>query len=286
MLIHPQFDPVMLHLGSLSIHWYGFMYILAFLSAYLIAKSRAHLIGLDANAVSDLLFYGALGVIFGGRIGYVLLYQFSHLLENPAFIFRVWEGGMSFHGGFVGVLCAMAYFAYKYKLAPFVVLDFIALCVPLGLFFGRIGNFINGELWGRISNGGYAHLMLFPQAAHADYEALQQHTHLAPLAQIVEGYALLPRHPSQLYQAFSEGILLFLLLWLFGRKARPNMAISAVFLLGYGASRLVTEFFRAPDAGYTLFFGWMTKGQLYSLPMLVLGLVLLVLAYRTARSSR
>ncbi|MDO4450221.1 MAG: prolipoprotein diacylglyceryl transferase [Moraxella sp.] len=280
-ITHPQFNPVALDLGFLQVHWYGLMYLLAFLSAYLLAtfwgKKRGDFTG---EAVSDLIFFGAMGVILGGRIGYVILYNFSEFLANPAYLFKVWEGGMSFHGGFMGVVVAMFFFAKKYKKSPFTVLDFVAPCVPLGLLFGRIGNFINGELWGRVSHGDYAHLMYFPQAVSADHDLINADQSLHAIAHQMGEYYLLPRHPSQLYQAFSEGVLLFILLWWFSSKPRPRYAVSALFLLGYGCSRFTTEFFRQPDVGYELIFGWMSKGQLYSLPMIIAGVILLVLAYK------
>lgn len=280
-IVHPQINPVALDLGMIELHWYGLMYLFAFVVAYFLAwvrtKSRTDF---TPEMVSDLVFFGSVGVILGGRIGYVLLYNFGELIANPLYLFRVWEGGMSFHGGFVGVLLAMWYFAHKYKKAPFTVLDFIAPCVPTGLFFGRIGNFINGELWGRISYADVSHLMYFPQAAHVDFEMIQTNPALQDIAVNIGGYLLLPRHPSQLYQAATEGILLFVVLWWFSAKPRPRYAVSAVFLLVYGLSRFITEFFRQPDVGYALIFGWMSKGQLYSLPMIIAGVVLMVMAYQ------
>lgn len=280
-IVHPQIDPVALDLGFIQLHWYGLMYLLAFAAAYGLAllrtKSRDDF---TAEMVSDLIFFGSVGVILGGRIGYVILYNFSEFIANPTYLFRVWEGGMSFHGGFVGVLVAMWFFAKKYQKSAFTVLDFIAPCVPTGLLFGRIGNFINGELWGRVSDSNISHLMYFPQAAHADLALINSDSSLQALAQNIGGYLLLPRHPSQLYQAFTEGVLLFILLWWFSSKPRPRYAISALFLLGYGCSRFTTEFFRQPDVGYELIFGWMSKGQLYSLPMIVFGVILMVMAYK------
>ncbi|OOS25533.1 prolipoprotein diacylglyceryl transferase [Moraxella pluranimalium] len=280
-ITHPQINPVALDLGVIQLHWYGLMYLLAFGMAYFLAwyrtKSRTDF---TAEMVSDLVFFGSVGVILGGRIGYVILYNFGEFIANPLYLFRVWEGGMSFHGGFVGVLLAMWYFAYKYKKAPFTVLDFIAPCVPTGLLFGRIGNFINGELWGRVSTSDISHLMYFPQAANADFELLQANPALQSVATNIGGYLLLPRHPSQLYQAATEGVLLFILLWWFSSKPRPRYAVSALFLLGYGISRFITEFFRQPDVGYELIFGWMSKGQLYSLPMIIFGIILMVMAYQ------
>ncbi len=281
-ITHPQYDPVALDLGFLEVHWYGLMYLLAFLSAYLLATYRGKKRGdFTGEMVSDLVFFGAMGVILGGRIGYVILYNFGEFLVNPAYLFKVWEGGMSFHGGFIGVLIAMFFFGRKYKKNTFTTLDFIAPCVPLGLLFGRIGNFINGELWGRVSDGGYGHLMYFPQAAHADHELITSDPTMQSLSTQVGEYLLLPRHPSQLYQAFSEGVLLFILLWIFSLKPRPRYAVSALFLLGYGCSRFTTEFFRQPDVGYELIFGWLSKGQLYSIPMIIVGVILFIKAYKT-----
>ena len=279
--IHPQYDPVALDLGFLQLHWYGLMYLLAFAFAYGLAwlRSRSR-DDFTSEMVSDLVFFGAMGVVLGGRIGYVILYNFSEFLANPTYLFRVWEGGMSFHGGFVGVLVAMWLFARKYQKSAFSILDFIAPCVPTGLLFGRIGNYVNGELWGRVSTSDLSHLMYFPQAAHADFELLQANPALQAVAKQVGEHLLLPRHPSQLYQALTEGVLLFILLWWFSAKPRPRYAVSALFLLGYGVSRFTTEFFRQPDVGYELIFGWMSKGQLYSLPMIIGGVILLILAYK------
>ncbi|WP_413680509.1 prolipoprotein diacylglyceryl transferase [Psychrobacter sp. I-STPA6b] len=279
---HPQFDPVALSLGPISVHWYGIMYLLAFATAYALALYRSHKRpGWDSDMVSDLVFFGALGVILGGRIGYVLFYQFDKFLQNPVYLFQVWEGGMSFHGGFIGVALAMCYFAYKHKKPIFAVLDFIVPCVPTGLLFGRIGNYINGELWGRVSDGGYNWLTYFPQAASFDAELINSNPSLQALMMEVNGHYLLPRHPSQLYEAFAEGLLLFIILWLYSAKPRPRMAVTALFLLGYGISRFTIEFFRQPDydQGFILF-DWMTKGQILTAPMIILGLIMMIYAYR------
>ncbi len=282
-IIHPQFDPVAISFGStIQIHWYGITYLLGFLMAYVLLNYRAkRREGWTADMVSDFMFYGMLGVILGGRIGYVLFYHFSDFLANPAYLFKVWEGGMSFHGGFLGVAFAMWYGAYKYKKTAFQVFDFIVPCVSTGLMFGRIGNFINGELWGRVSDGTYNWLMLFPQARYADAELITNNPALQALAVKFGDNYLLPRHPSQLYEAFAEGLLLFMLLWWYSAKPRPRMAVTALFLLGYGFSRFTIEFFRQPDAdqGFILF-GWMTKGQILTLPMIIGGIILLIVAYR------
>lgn len=259
MLIYPNIDPVAIALGPITVHWYGIMYLLAFAMAYGLALMRARKHGgWTDEMVGDIIFYGAMGVILGGRIGYVLFYQFDRFLAEPLWLFKVWEGGMSFHGGFLGVLIALALFAHHYQKTPWQTIDLIAPCVPTGIMFGRFGNFIGGELWGRpVSDPNYPFAMIFQ---HVDQ---------------------IPRHPSQLYQAFGEGLMLFIVLWWFSSKPRPRMAVSAVFLMGYGVARFVVEFFRQPDAdqGFILF-GWMTKGQILTVPMLLVGLWMLWYAYR------
>ena len=258
MLIHPDFDPVAFSLGPLHVRWYGLMYLLGFLAGWALGRYRANRpnSGWTAAQVDDLVFYIALGVILGGRIGYVLFYGFGNFLRDPLALFRVWEGGMSFHGGFLGVLLAMAVFARKHQKQFWPTIDFIAPLITPGLFFGRIGNFINGELWGRVTDLPWG--MVFRQTGDG-----------------------LPRHPSQLYQAALEGVALFLVLWLFSAKPRPTMAVSGVFALSYGVFRFLVEFVRQPDPqlGY-LAFGWLTMGQLLSLPLIVVGVILLALAYR------
>lgn len=257
MLTYPNINPIALDLGVIQIHWYGLMYLLAFGFAWALATYRAsQREGWQGEMVSDLIFFGALGVILGGRIGYVLFYGFDQFLQNPIWLFQVWTGGMSFHGGFLGVIIAMLFWCRKYKKSWFETLDFVAPCVPLGLMFGRLGNFIGGELWGRpVVDPEYPLAMVFP---HVD---------------------TLARHPSQLYQALGEGLILFIVLWWFSAKPRPRMAVSALFLIGYGVARFVVEFFREPDNGQ-LFISWMSKGQFLTLPMIVLGIVLMVLAYQ------
>ena len=258
MLIHPDFDPVAFSLGPLHVRWYGLMYLLGFLAGWALGRYRASRpnSGWTAAQVDDLVFYIALGVILGGRIGYVLFYGFGNFLRDPLALFRVWEGGMSFHGGFLGVLLAMVLFARKHHKGFWPTVDFIAPLIPPGLFFGRIGNFINGELWGRVTDAPWG--MVFRQTGDG-----------------------LPRHPSQLYQAALEGVALFLIVWLFSAKPRPTIAVSGVFALSYGVFRFLVEFVRQPDAqlGY-LAFGWLTMGQLLSLPLVVVGMILLALAYR------
>ena len=263
MLVYPQFDPVALHLGPLKVHWYGLMYLCGFGAGYALALLRTRRPGSQwtPDMVSDMVFYVAMGVIFGGRLGYVLFYGFPRFLNDPLWAFRVWEGGMSFHGGLLGVLVAMMVFARQYRKNWLDVMDFVAPLVPPGLFFGRIGNFIGGELWGRpVIDPNYPLAMIFP---HVD---------------------MIPRHPSQLYEAALEGVMLFTLLWFYSSRPRPRMAVSGVFLIGYGLARFTVEFFRQPDAdkGFILF-DWMTMGQILSSPMILGGLFLLLLAYRNQR---
>ena len=257
MLIHPQFDPVALQLGPLAIRWYGLMYLLAFALFLLLGRWRIKhgpQPGWTVRELDDLLFYGVLGVVLGGRLGYVLFYQPAHFLAHPLEIFSVWQGGMAFHGGFLGVLAAMGLFARKTGKSWLAVTDFIAPLVPLGLAAGRIGNFINGELWGRPSDVPWA--VIFPQ---------------------VDGVA---RHPSQLYQFALEGLALFALLWLFSRKPRPSGAVSGLFLTGYGFFRFMVEFTREPDSFLGLLALGLSMGQWLSLPMIVAGGAMIVWAYR------
>lgn len=284
-LIHPQFDPVAFSIGGAGgwpVHWYGLTYLAAFLLFLLLGKYRAKkmpLLGFKPIELDDILFYGVLGVILGGRIGYVLFYKPAEFLANPGDILKVWQGGMSFHGGFLGVLVAMLWYARKTRRHFWEVTDFIAPLVPLGLAAGRLGNFINGELWGRVSSANYPWLMLFPQANEADTVYVSAHPESAQLLQQVGDYLMLPRHPSQIYQLLGEGLLLFVIVWLYARKIRPMMAVSAVFLIGYGVLRFIAEFAREPDDFLGLFAGF-SMGQLLSLPMIVAGVALLWWAYK------
>ena len=251
-------DPVIADLGFVKVYWYGVMYLLAFLSAYLLARYRSKTESLwSIKHVDDLIFYGALGAVLGGRLGYLLFYNWSVFISNPITFFNFQNGGMSFHGGFLGVLMAMIVFNKKYHLTFFQTADFIAPLIPLGLGFGRIGNYINGELWGRITESSWG--ILAP-----DQSGLWE-----------------KRFPSQLYEAFFEGLILFLILWLFSRKKRPLMSTSSLFLIFYGVFRFIIEFLRAPDShiGY-LAFDWLTMGQLLSIPMIFIGIYLLIKSYR------
>lgn len=257
MLTAPQIDPIAIQLGPLAIRWYGLMYLIGFAAAWWLGRRRARRPGSGwrIEQVDDLIFYAAVGVILGGRVGYVLFYGFEQLLADPLYLLRIWQGGMSFHGGLLGVLVAAWLFGRKHGFGFFGTTDFVAPLVPLGLGAGRIGNFVNGELWGRVSDVPWA--MVF--------------AHAGPL----------PRHPSQLYEALLEGLVLFLLLWLYSARPRPRMAVSGLFLVGYGAARTAVEFAREPDAhlGF-LAGGWLTMGMLLSVPMVVAGAVLMGLAYR------
>nr|WP_041367084.1 prolipoprotein diacylglyceryl transferase [Methylophaga frappieri] len=250
-----QINPVAIDLGFIQVHWYGLMYLFGFAAAWILARQRADRLGLSKNQVEDLLFYGALGVIVGGRLGYALFYDLAANLDNPLNIFKIWQGGMSFHGGLLGVLVTVWLYGRKHNRTFFQLTDFIAPLVPLGLFFGRIGNFINGELWGRVSD--------------------------MPWAMVFASGGPLPRHPSQLYEAILEGLVLFALLWWFSAQARPRAAVSGLFLLGYGSFRFFVEFFRVPDPQYGyLAFDWLTMGQILCIPMILGGIVMMIWAYR------
>ena len=251
MFIHPQFDPIAFSLGPLSVRWYGLMYLAGFIAFLLMGRRRAvtqpwH--GIAPVDLDDLLFYGVLGVVIGGRLGQVVFYEPVYYLAHPLEILAVWKGGMSFHGGFLGVVVAMALWGRKAGKTFFQVMDFVAPLVPLGLMAGRIGNFINGELWGRVTTADFSLAMVFPQVD------------------------MQPRHPSPLYQATGEGLLLFVILWWYSSRQRPRGAVSGAFLIGYGIFRFLAEFFREPDHGI---FGQsyvVSMGQWLSLPMVVFGL--------------
>lgn len=263
-MTYPQIDPVIVSFGDIAIHWYGVMYLIGFAGAWALGVWRARSPDNDWNAdqVGDLVFYGALGVILGGRFGYVIFYNFGQFLDDPLWLLRVWEGGMSFHGGAIGVLVAFWLFARKTGKRYFQVADFIVPMVPIGLGAGRLGNFINAELWGKPADLPWA--MVFP-------------TDPAQVA----------RHPSQLYQFALEGVLLFLILWFFSSKPRPAGAVTGLFGVGYGVFRIIAEFFRQPDAhlGY-LAFGWLTMGQLLSLPLVIAGIMIMVWAYRRGGDAK
>jgi phosphatidylglycerol---prolipoprotein diacylglyceryl transferase len=276
-----QLDPIALQLGPVALHWYGISYLCAFGAFYWLARVRSRTYPeWDKEAISDILFYGALGVILGGRIGYALIYGWAEFSANPLSIFKIWTGGMSFHGGLIGVIIAMVVFARRKGRHPFDLLDFVAPCIPIGLGFGRIGNFINGELWGRLTDSPWG--MIFPQSLGAlglSPEALKADY----LSGALNSYA---RHPSPLYQAFAEGVVMFVLLWLLTRRRTARFFASGLFVLLYGVLRFITEYFREPDPqmGY-LAFGWLTTGQLLSVPLVVLGVFLLILSTRQKNAA-
>lgn len=262
MLVHPEFDPVALALGPLAVHWYGVMYLASFLLGWGLANLRTKLDHIDwsREAVGDFLFYIVLGVVLGGRLGYVVLYQPGFYLSHPLHVLFVWDGGMAFHGGLIGVAVASLWFARRTGRRWLSVVDFVAPIIPVGLFLGRIGNFINGELVGRTSDVPWA--MIYPHVGST------------------------PRHPSELYEACLEGLLLFTVLWFFSLKPRPRGAVTGLFLIGYGCFRFFCEFFRQPDpfAGFVAF-DWMTLGQVYSLPLIAVGLILFAWGYTRKLSS-
>lgn len=262
MFTFPQFNPVVISLGPLSIHWYGVMYIIAFGGAWVLASYRRNMKPnqWSTDQISDLIFYGAIGAVVGGRLGSVFFYNFDRFLEDPLWVFRVWEGGMSFHGGLLGVGVAFYFYSKSLRKGFWETIDFIVPFVPFGLGAGRIGNFIGGELWGRPTDVPWG--MVFP---HVDQ---------------------LPRHPSQLYEVALEGVALFILLWWFSSNPRPRLAVSGVFALGYGSFRFFIEFFREPDQqiGF-IAFEWLTMGQLLSVPMAAGGILLLFLSYNKQKNS-
>ena len=263
MIEYPAINPVAIDLGLIKIRWYGISYVVGILLAWWLLHRRVTVrpaYGWSQEQVGDIIFYGTIGIILGGRIGWALFYNFGYVLEHPLALFRIWEGGMSFHGGLLGVFLAFWYFSRTMGRSLFELTDFIAPVVPIGLFFGRIANFINGELWGAPSSLPWA--MVFP---HVDQ---------------------LPRHPSQLYEAGLEGILLFIILWVYARQPRPHMALTGMALSCYGLFRILVELVREPDRhiGY-LAGGWLTMGQLLSWPMLIFGILFLYLAYRAGGTA-
>ena len=256
MLIHPQIDPIALQLGPLAVHWYGLTYLAAFALFYWLGTCRLHHLPFSRlsewtrHDVEDILFLGVLGVVLGGRIGYCLFYKPGYYASHPLEVLAVWQGGMSFHGGMLGVIAAMVWFAYSRQRTFWQVMDFVAPCVPTGLAAGRVGNFINGELWGRVADPSL------------------------PWAMVFRGAGDFPRHPSQVYQFLLEGVLLFVLLWLYGRKERAPGQVASAFLFGYGVFRFIAEYFREPDAHLGLLSLGLSMGQWLCVPMMVGGALL------------
>ncbi|ARP96459.1 prolipoprotein diacylglyceryl transferase [Bordetella genomosp. 13] len=261
MLHYPEFDPIAIRIGPLAVHWYGLMYLLGFASAYLLGRwriARGHTTFMTTRDLEDLTFYTVLGVVLGGRLGYVLFYKPMHYLQHPIEIFYLWEGGMAFHGGLLGVILVMFLFARKKGVSFFTVSDFVAPLIPPSLAAGRWGNFMNGELWGRPTDVPWG--MVFPQSGDG-----------------------LARHPSQLYELALEGIVLFAILWAFSAKPRKTGQVSALFLIGYGLFRFTVEFTREPDNFLGLLAGGLSMGQWLSLPMVITGMAMFV--FFTARQS-
>ena len=264
MFVHPQFDPIFFSVGPVAVRWYGLMYVIAFVQLIALGKYRVrHGLGggLEVKDVDDMLIYGVLGVILGGRLGYVLFYKPAYYLEHPGEMLQIWAGGMSFHGGFIGVMLGLWLFCRLRKRSWLATMDFIAPLVPLGLAAGRVGNFINGELPGRPTTVPWG--MWFPQVDPTPVY----------------------RHPSQLYQVALEGLLLFVLLWLYSRKPRPVGAVSGAFLVGYGTLRFIAEFARQPDDFLGLLGFGLSLGQWLSLPMVLAGLALLTWSHRKMGSD-
>jgi phosphatidylglycerol:prolipoprotein diacylglycerol transferase len=277
MLTYPSIDPVIVSIGPLAIHWYGLMYVIGFAAAWLLARRRA---GAPESTwkpvdVDDLIFFAAIGVIAGGRIGWLLFYGGEQVIENPISIIQIWKGGMSFHGGLLGVIAAVAFFAHRRQRKIADVLDFLAPLPGIGIFAGRIGNFINGELWGKPTDVPWA-FVLDPNTLHPT----QAEEALRLCRRFEVDPCVIQVHASQLYQGLLEGLLVFIILWVFTAKPRPRFAPAGLFLLGYGVCRFFVEFVRVPDAnrGYILF-DWVTMGQILSTPMILIGIALLVIAY-------
>lgn len=277
MLTYPEIDPVLVSIGPLHVHWYGMMYLIGFLSGWWLGRLRAARPDNDwsLQQIDDMVFYIVLGVVAGGRLGYILFYGFSGFIADPLSLLRVWEGGMSFHGGLIGVLVAVWLLVRKHRRTFFEMTDFVAPLFTIGLGAGRLGNFINGELWGGPTDLPWG--MRVP--------CIDAPTLCSRLGMPEGSIYSLPVHPNQLYESVLEGLVLFLILWFFSEKPRPRMAVSGLFLLCYGIFRFGVEFVRLPDAhiGY-LAFGWLTMGQLLTFPMLFFGVVLLILAYRKKAS--
>jgi phosphatidylglycerol:prolipoprotein diacylglycerol transferase len=276
-------DPIAFSIGPVAVHWYGIMYLIGFGAAWWLGESRrrAGRLPISRDQFSDLAFYGMLGVIIGGRIGYMLFYDTAELIHHPLSLLRIWEGGMSFHGGLLGVLVAGWIWSRRNRIHYFDAIDFVAPLVPIGLGLGRLGNFIGGELWGRHTDLPWG--MIFPRALQA-LGKTRDELHALYLAGQLDHEA---RHPSQLYEALLEGLVLFVVLWLYSRKPRPRYAVSGLFALLYGVFRFAIEFVRQPDMqmGF-IAFHWLTMGQVLSLPLIIVGIVLLALSRRQPPATR
>lgn len=257
MLIYPNINPVAFHINTWPVYWYGLMYLFGFLAGWglLSLRIRVSSRGFNSEQISDVVFFTALGAIIGGRVGYMLFYDWHAFFSNPLLVFQTWKGGMSFHGGVLGVVVALIFYANKVKKPLLELTDLVIPVIPIGLGAGRIGNFINGELWGRVTDVSWG--MLFP------------------------GAGPLPRHPSQLYEFALEGVVLFIILWAYSNKPKPVGAISGLFAISYGLFRCFIEFFREPDQQIGFIAGWLTEGQLLSLPLIVVGIILMTWAFKS-----
>ncbi len=265
-LVHPMPNPIAIQIGPLAVHWYGLMYMLAFILFLVVGRIRLkqpHIAaaGWKFEHLEDMLFYGVLGVVIGGRLGQVLFYEPVYYAHNPIEILEVWKGGMSYHGGFLGVLIALGLWSHKAKRNVLDVYDLIAPLVPLGYACGRIGNFINAELWGRVADPSLPWAMIWPNVDN------------------------LPRHPSPIYQALVDGVLAFILLWIYARKPRPRLAVGAMYVLLYGCARFFTEYFRVPDWSVNILGFDISAGQILSVPMIIFGVVALYCSYRFEKKT-
>ncbi|CAL4326495.1 prolipoprotein diacylglyceryl transferase [Buchnera aphidicola] len=275
-IISPNFNPILFSIGPISAHWYGLMYLVSFLFAVWYGKKNNIKKQIwNKKKLETLLYAIFIGSCIGGRIGYIIFYNLSYFSQNILSSFYIWEGGMSFHGGLIGAIITMLYFSLKYKKKILEISDFITPLIPFGLGAGRLGNFINGELWGRISvNFKYA--MIFPNSQYQDLEIVKTNPHLKTL---LDEYGALPRHPSQLYEFFLEGVVLFFIIYFFKKKDRPTGSISGLFLIFYGIFRIIVEFFREPDPQIGLFKNTISMGQILSIPMIIVGLIIMFKAF-------
>lgn len=279
----PQIDPIAFSIGPLSLHWYGLMYLFGLIGAFLLANYRISKkqTVITKKQLENLLFWGFIGLFLGGRLGYVFFYNLEAFMQRPFILFEVWNGGMSFHGGLIGALVVMFIFARYYHYPFFLVADFIAPLVPIGLLFGRLGNFINAELWGRVTTSSLG--ILFPTSRLEDAQYVADHPNYLAIYEQTGG--ILPRYPSQLAELFFEGIVLFIILNLFIKKPRPIGSVSGLFLLFYGIFRVLIEYIRQPDEQLGLFFNFISMGQILSLPMILLGILIFIYAYKKKQEA-
>lgn len=275
-----EFDPVIFTLGPITLRWYGLMYLIGFLFAMWLAKHRMKTsntnISWNENEIENIMYVSFLGIFLGGRCGYILFYDFSFFIKHPINMFKIWEGGMSFHGGLIGFIIVIIYYAKKTKKNFFQITDFFAPLVPFGLGLGRLGNFINGELWGRVTSLNNPLAMLFPGSMNEDIKFIKSHPEYKVF---FNHYGMLPRYPSQLYEALLEGLLLFLVLNIFIQKKRPTCSVSGLFMMCYGICRFLIEYFREPDIQLGFFYNLFTMGQILSIPMIVSGIFIIIWAY-------